>query len=132
VAKLCDTKILTDKPIKGVFLMKRFIVLLIALTSVTVISACGNSKPSEDKIKTSIKKIMPIEPQITSIKALDYFPGLVEVIIRIDNKPVVFYTDRKGDYIVSGSILKAENKQNMTLDAMKVLAPDVSVVPAKK
>lgn len=97
------------------------------------VSGCSTNKPSEDKIKTSIKKIMPIEPQISSIKELDYFPGLVEVVVMIDGKPIVFYTDRKGDYIVSGSILKAENKQNMTQEVMKTLAspaPAVTTTPA--
>ncbi len=93
------------------------------------ICACSSSKPSEDKIKTSIKKIMPIEPQITSIKELDYFPGLVEVVIKIDGKPIIFYTDRKGDYVVSGSILKAENKQNLTQEVMKTLEPVAPAAP---
>ena len=110
--------------------MKKILIGIVALTSVCVLSACGSSKPSEDKIKASIKKIMPIEPQITSIKELDYFPGLVEVVIKIDNKPIIFYTDRKGDYVVSGSILKAENKQNMTQEAMKGQGAAAAPVPA--
>jgi hypothetical protein len=111
--------------------MKKLVILLIALISASTISACSASKPSDEKIKASIKKIMPIDPQIISVKELNYFPGLVEVVIKIDNKPVVFYTDKKGDYIVSGSILKAENKQNMTEEAIKGQAPEAASVPVK-
>jgi hypothetical protein len=110
--------------------MKKFVMLLAALTTVSMISACNPKKPSDEKIKASIKKIMPIEPQIISVKELQYFPGLVEVIIKIDNKPVVFYTDKKGDYIVSGSILKVENKQNMTEEAIEQQVPESAAAPA--
>ena len=111
--------------------MQKVVILLIALTSLLALSACSPNKPSEEKIKTSIKKIMPIEPQIVSVKALDYFPGLVEVVIKIDGKPVIFYTDKTGDYIVSGSILKAENKQNLTQEAMKTQGGETAPASAK-
>ncbi len=111
--------------------MKKIVILWLVLTSSFALSACGPSKPSEEKIKTSIKKIMPIEPQIISVKTLDYFPGLVEVVIKIDGKPVIFYTDKTGDYIVSGSILKAENKQNLTQEAMKAQGGETAPTPAK-
>lgn len=105
----------------------RFIVVAMLIFGMC---GCSSSKPSEDKIKASIKKIMPIEPKITSVKELDYFPGLVEVIIMIDGKPIVYYTDRKGDYIVSGSILKAENKQNLTQEVMKAIVLPVTNAPS--
>ncbi len=109
--------------------MKKLSVVFSAVL-LCVLCGCSSNKPSDEKIRASIKKIMPIEPQIVSVKELDYFPGLVEVIIKIDGKPIIYYTDRKGDYVVSGSILKAENKLNLTQEVMKTLAPPAPAVPA--
>lgn len=109
--------------------MKKILFTGLVIFSISVFG-CSDNKPSEEKIKTSIKRIMPIEPHISSIKELGYFPGLIEVVVMIDGKPIVFYTDRKGDYIVSGSILKAENKQNLTQEVLKGLKPVESAVPA--
>ncbi|MDD2366206.1 MAG: disulfide isomerase DsbC N-terminal domain-containing protein [Desulfuromonadaceae bacterium] len=103
--------------------------VFVFLLLVVALSGCSSNKPSEEKIKASIKKIMPIEPKITSVKPLDYFPGLVEVVISIDGKPIVYYTDTKGDYVVSGSILRAEDKVNLTQEVMKTLVSQPVVVP---
>jgi DNA-binding protein Fis len=91
--------------------------LLVACLTLTI-TACS-SAPSKEQVKESIKKIVPVAFEVLDVKAVADIPGLYEVVLRANNQPVVLYTDKKGKYILSGSLMLLETKTNLTLEAQK-------------
>lgn len=85
------------------------------------LTACGSSAPSKEEVTASIKKIMPVNFEVVQITPLKEISGLSEVVALVDKQPVVFYTDRKAKYVLSGSLVNIETKQNLTLEAQKKL-----------
>ncbi|MCX7990925.1 MAG: hypothetical protein N2999_02665 [Proteobacteria bacterium] len=106
--------------------MRKVVLFLIAL----LLIGCGG--PSKDKVKESIKQILPIEFEIASLKELKEIPGVYEVVIKLDKQHIVFYVDKKAKYIISGSIVETATKKNITLEAQNAYNPPQPVQPPQQ
>jgi hypothetical protein len=82
-----------------------------------VLSACTAKTPSKETVSTAVKNIMPANFQIVSITPLKEMPGLIEVAVKMNNQPTVFYMDKKTQYLISGNLLHVESKKNLTIEA---------------
>lgn len=60
---------------------------------------------------------MPPNFEVVSITPLKEFPGIVEVAVKMDKQPVVLYMDKKGQYVLSGSLIELKTKKNLTIEA---------------
>lgn len=87
--------------------------MLLALT------ACNASTPSKEKVAEAVKKIMPVHFEVVSVMPVKEIPGLIEVSIRMDKQPVVFYMDKNAQYVISGSLLHIDSKKNLTNEAQE-------------
>lgn len=83
------------------------------------LTACSTSTPSKEKVAEAVKKIMPVKFEVVSVVPLKEIPGVIEVSIRMDNQPVVFYMDKKAQYVISGSLLHIDSKKNLTNEAQQ-------------
>jgi len=83
------------------------------------LTACGSSAPTKEEVTASIKKIMPVNFEVVQVTPLKEISGLSEVVALVDRQPVVFYTDKQGKYVLSGSLIAVESKQNLTLETQK-------------
>lgn len=81
--------------------------------------ACGTSIPSKEKVVEAVKKIMPANFEVVSVIPLKEIPGVIEVSIKMDKQPVVFYMDKKTQYVISGSLLHIDSKRNLTNEAQE-------------
>lgn len=97
--------------------MKKIVILVIILLFI----GCGG--PSKEKVKESIKQILPIEFEIANIKELKEIPGVYEVVLKLDKQHIVFYVDKKAKYIISGSIVETSTKKNLTLETQNAYNP---------
>jgi hypothetical protein len=98
---------------------QRLKVLLFSLAVVVFLSACDCGTPKKEEVAASIKKIMPVNFEILEINCVKEIPGLNEVVVKVDKQPIVFYIDKKAKYLVSGSIVSIDTKQNLTLETQK-------------
>lgn len=93
--------------------------------------ACGGSgSPSKDTVKASVKKILPVEFEVADVRAMKEVPGIYEVVIKLGNQAVVFYTDKTTRYLVNGSIVDSETKKNLTMERQQALNPAPVMPPA--
>lgn len=97
--------------------MRKFFLLLI----VFLLVGCGG--PSKDKVKESIKQILPIDFEITNLRELKEIPGVYEVVLKLDKQHIVFYVDKKAKYIISGSVVETATKKNLTLETQNAYNP---------
>ncbi len=95
---------------------KDFVKVSLILALVVGLAACGGEVPSKERVKESIKKIMPLNFEVVNVTPFKEIPGLVQVVLTVDKQPIVFYMDKKAKYVVSGSIVEPESKRNLTLD----------------
>jgi Protein-disulfide isomerase len=77
---------------------------------------CQQSKacPTEDKIKTGVKELIPQEFRVESVQALKDIPGLCEVVIKVGVQPIVFYTDKEMKYVLAGNLISLADRKNIT------------------
>ena len=95
---------------------------IIALAAIlSALSACGGAPKKED-VAASIKKIMPVNFEVTGVAPVNGIPGLFEVLVKADKQPLVLYVNKSAKLVVSGSIVDVDSKQNLTLEAQKKLA----------
>lgn len=100
--------------------MFRKLALLTVLT--VALTGCGKA-PTKELVRESIKNFIPLNFEVLQVSKLDQIPGLYEVVIKVNNQPVVVYVDKKAKFIFSGSIMSTETKQNLTLEAQKKFLP---------
>ena len=92
---------------------KNFIVIVII--SLFVFSACAKGGcPSKDTAISAVKKIIPVRFEILSLSESKEIPGICEVAIKIDKYPIIFYINKTGEYVFSGSIVSTKDKSNIT------------------
>jgi hypothetical protein len=92
---------------------------LILIASISMaLGGCG-ATPSKEKVKEAISKLIPNKFEIVSIQKLKEVPGLVEVVLRADQQPIVIYMDQKAKYIVSGNVMAVDSKRNLTMERQK-------------
>lgn len=91
---------------------------LFYLLWVLLISGCS-SAPSKDVAAAALEKILPMTFSIEGVRPVKGISGLSEVIVVANKQPMVFYMDKKGAYIISGNIVEAETKKNLTIEALQ-------------
>ncbi|WP_243371406.1 disulfide isomerase DsbC N-terminal domain-containing protein [Geotalea sp. SG265] len=95
---------------KSIFVFFLFCVLLM--------SGCS-SAPSKDVAAAALKKILPMSFSIEGVHPVKGISVLSEVIVVANKQPMVFYMDKKGAYVISGNIVEAETKKNLTIEALQ-------------
>ncbi|WP_224981738.1 disulfide isomerase DsbC N-terminal domain-containing protein [Geomonas agri] len=95
-------------------MLKKLLVLCFVALTVT---ACSKA-PAKEQVQETIKKFIPMDFEVLQISEKDY-AGLYEVVVSVKKQPVVFYVDKKCQYIFSGSIMSAQTKANLTEDTLK-------------
>jgi thiol:disulfide interchange protein DsbC len=96
--------------------MKIFSRVMILALSTALLVACSSRISSEDAAKI-VRKVIPVNFEILAVRPLKEVPGLYEVALRLEKQEVVVYLDKKGKYVVSGNIVAADSKQNLTVEA---------------
>lgn len=96
--------------------MRRNILLLACLIALFGCAKQEAQCPSKEGVKEAIQKIMPGNFNVVSVANLKEVPGICEAIITTNSQPVVFYVDKKGEYVISGSILEIKTKRNITAE----------------
>lgn len=96
--------------------------LLIILFVSFFLFSCGG-KPSKEEVTKSIKQILPVDFEIADIKEVKEFPGIFEIVLKLDKQYVIFYMDKKAKYIISGSIVETATKKNLTLESQNAYNP---------
>lgn len=105
--------------------MKNIIFKLFAVSVAMVwVAGCGGA-PSKDEVKASVKKVIPVDFEIAEVKKVNEIPGIYEVVLKLGNQSVIFYTDKSAKYLISGSIVEAETKKNLTLERQMALNPQM-------
>ncbi len=97
--------------------MKRKIALLGLFFSICGATfSCQQTKacPTEDKIKSGVKDLIPQEFKVESVQTLTDIPGLCEVVIKVGAQPLVFYTDKELKYVMAGNLISLAEKKNIT------------------
>ncbi|MBJ6727454.1 disulfide isomerase DsbC N-terminal domain-containing protein [Geomesophilobacter sediminis] len=85
---------------------------------VFVLLAGCSSAPSKEQVKESMKKLIPVDFQVVDVRAVSQVPGLVEVVIKAGNQPMVIYMDKKAKYVLSGSLMEVDTKKNLTRETV--------------
>jgi thiol:disulfide interchange protein DsbC len=90
--------------------------LVFGLFASLVAASCQQGKmcPTEEKVKASMKELIPQEFRVESVQALKEIPGLCEVVIKVGAQPIVFYTDKEMKYVLAGDLLSLAEKKNIT------------------
>ncbi|WP_457600841.1 DsbC family protein [Hydrogenivirga sp.] len=88
------------------------------LVSSVLIYSCqaGQAKscPDESTVKTNLSKLVNREFKIVSLKPVEGFNGLCEVVLKMGLKPIVIYTNAEGKNYIVGNIFNVETKENYT------------------
>ena|GEM_PF-2267327 len=105
--------------------MKKLMVKFSVVAAVLVLLAGCGGAPSKDDVKAAVKKVMPVEFEISEVKKVNEVPGLYEVVLKLGNQVVVFYTDKTAKYLISGSIVEVDTKKNLTLERQMALNPQM-------
>ena len=66
---------------------------------------------------------MPVNFEILAINKVKDISGISEVVVRVGSQTIVFYVDNKAKYLISGSIMSTETKQNLTMETQKKYEP---------
>jgi len=98
--------------------------LSVVAAVLVLLAGCGGA-PSKDDVKAAVKKVMPVEFEISEVKKVNEVPGLYEVVLKLGNQVVVFYTDKNAKYLISGSIVEVDTKKNLTLERQMALNPQM-------
>ncbi len=93
---------------------------------------CGSDCPTKEKMKTSISTILPVNLEVMEVAPLKEISGLCEVVVKTNNMPVVFYVDKKGKFVLSGSIVELKTKRNITSDKQRKYSPSAAPAAPQK
>lgn len=93
--------------------------VIFSLALILLVTACSGRVPSSETATATLKQIIPLEFKVEKIQALKGIPGLCEVIVIANNQPMVFYLDKKGKYVLSGNLIDAATKKNLTIDILQ-------------
>jgi len=102
-------------PLKKFVIIKKMVVCALL---VMFLSACS-AAPTKEVATAALKKILPMSFSIEEMQPVKGIRGLSEVIVIANSQPMVFYMDKKGSYVISGNIIEAETKKNLTIDALQ-------------
>lgn len=92
--------------------------LLTMLLVMLSLSGCSQC-PSKEAARNSLQSLLPEQLTIAEIRSSKEVPSLCEIILTGDKQPTVFYIDKKGRYLVLGSLIEVATKKNITLERQK-------------
>ncbi len=93
---------------------KLAIVLALGSTLFYSCQATQASCPSEGKVKENLSKLINRDFKIEALTPSKNMQGLCEVVVRVGLRPVVLYTDGKGENYIAGNMFNASTKENLT------------------
>lgn len=85
---------------------------------VLALSGCSKA-PAKEQVQESLKKIIPVAFEVLQISEVKDVSGLYEVVLKVNNQPIVLYVDKKAKYAFSGSLMALETKTNLTQETQK-------------
>lgn len=93
-------------------MLKKFLVLsLVALS----LAACSKP-PAKEQVVAAVKTFIPVKFEVLQLSELKEVPGLYEVVISVNQQPVVLYVDKKAKYVFSGSVMSVDTKANLSVE----------------
>ena len=119
-------------------MMKKMVMNLVVMAVMALTCSCGKGLPTNDAVKEAIKGILPGGFEVASVASMNELNGLIEVVVKVNGQPVVFYLDKSLKYLVSGSAVELASKKNLTLETQKKFmaaqpaATAPAAAPAKK
>ncbi len=99
--------------------MKRALAFSLFASFLAVSCQQWKTCPTEDKVKASMKELIPQEFKVESVQALKDIPGLCEVVIKVGVQPLVFYTDKEMKYILAGNLLSLADRRSITIERQR-------------
>jgi len=110
--------------------MRLFIPLLMLFTfAIMTPLYAAQSNPAELTKEKAIEVLRDIRGEVISIQPAEV-PGLYQVDMKMQGKVIPIYLDNKGEYLISGSIIRIKDRKNITQDAFQKLNPiDLSSIP---
>lgn len=96
-------------------MFKKYLVLTLVALS---LAACSKP-PAKEQVQEAIKQFIPVNFEVMQLSELKEVPGLYEVVVSVNEQPVVFYVDKKAKYVFSGSVMSVETKGNLTVETQK-------------
>lgn len=116
--------------------MKKMVIrsALISVVSILLV-ACSGPVPDKGKVKEALKSVLSGSYEITSVTRNSDVNGLIEVVIKYNDQPLVVYLDKNLKYVITGSIIEIKGKKNLTLETQKkymASQPASQLAPAKK
>lgn len=96
-------------------MFKKFLVLALMAFS---LAACSKP-PAKEQVQAAIKNFIPVNFEVLQLSELKEIPGLYEVVISVNQQPVVLYVDKKTKYVFSGNVMSVDTKANLTVETQK-------------
>ncbi|WP_136514259.1 disulfide isomerase DsbC N-terminal domain-containing protein [Geomonas edaphica] len=96
-------------------MFKHFVVICL---SALILSACSKP-PAKEQVQAAVKKFIPMNFEVLQVSEVKGIDGLYEAAISVGGHPVIFYVDKKCEYIFTGSMMSTETKANLTTEAQK-------------
>jgi protein-disulfide isomerase len=99
-------------------MFKTILKCLTLLLLAAAIFGCGSKPPTKEVVAESVKKLIPVAFEVVDVSPLKPIAGLFQVVVTVGKQPVVFYMDKDGKYIVSGSVVELQTKKNLTAETL--------------
>lgn len=96
-------------------MFKKFLMLALMAFS---LAACSKP-PAKEQVQAAIKNFIPVNFEVLQLSELKEIPGLYEVVISVNQQPVVLYVDKKTKYVFSGNVMSVDTKANLTVETQK-------------
>lgn len=97
--------------------------IALLVTASVLLSACSQSVPSKDEVNAALKSVLTGSFEIVNVTKRNEVNGLIEVVIKHDNQPLVVYFDKNLKYVFTGSVIEMAGKRNITLETQKKYVP---------
>lgn len=101
---------------------------LFLLFTLTIISPlCADQSPSAALTKEKAVEVLHgIRGEVVNVRPAEV-PGLFQVDMKMQGKIVPIYLDAKGEYLISGNVIRIKDRKNLTQTAFQKLNPvDIS------
>ena len=104
------------------------LLLLFTLSVISPLYAAQSDSQGLTKEK-AIEALRGIQGEVINIQPAEV-PGLYQVDMKMQGKVIPIYLDAKGEYLISGTVIRIKDRKNITEAAYQKLNPiDVSSIP---
>ena len=111
----------------------RLILPLFLLFTLTIISPLYADQSAATMLtkEKAVEALHGIRGEVVNIHPAEV-PGLFQVDMKMQGKVVPIYLDAKGEYLISGNVIRIKDRKNLTQAAFQKLNPvDISGIPVE-